>query len=235
MSKYQFCFAAPYSPKPFRFPRRSSTTTCLTIIRCAQPSFSSGAVPRPQGSPLNSSLGESPVASSIGGSGHVNGFGSNSGSRGGSGGDHASDRQGDDGFENLREEVAVALRAGRLSPNEVRRLIALESGPLGPLCKLFPGLRDRLVANPLFITQLAVELLVGVVSKTIAEVAARCDRFFQEFAHYLSDIALEIVTDASLVWLLSPTARLTDPSGKGWLSGKSKLLDEDFAECDVSY
>mmetsp|Transcript_7652 Transcript_7652/g.23174 ORF Transcript_7652/g.23174 Transcript_7652/m.23174 type:complete len:208 (+) Transcript_7652:736-1359(+) len=56
-----------------------------------------------------------------------------------------------------------------------------------------------------------VELAIGFGSKTLVEVQSRGERFWKEFDFYLSDIALEIVGDFALVWLLSPAMRFAPP------------------------
>lgn len=77
---------------------------------------------------------------------------------------------------------------------------------LGWLASRWPGLRNRLAANRRLALQMVVEISVGVVTKTLAELQGRGERFWKEFDFYLSDIALEVFGDALLVWLLSPVA-----------------------------
>jgi Protein RETICULATA-related len=64
-----------------------------------------------------------------------------------------------------------------------------------------------------------VELSVGIVTKTLAEVSMRGDRFWKEFDLYTSDLALEIVGDTMLVWLLSPAATFLPAARAGSMSG----------------
>jgi hypothetical protein len=109
--------------------------------------------------------------------------------------------------ESLSSDVLAAVVAGRVPPDVLARVLAVEAWPLvGALARAWPALRNRLVANSLFPLQMGVELTVGVVTKTLAEVSMRGDRFWKEFDFYTSDLALEVVGDAMLVWLLSPAA-----------------------------
>lgn len=66
----------------------------------------------------------------------------------------------------------------------------------------------------------SVELAIGFATKTFAEVKTRGDKFWKEFDFYLSDIALELVGDFSLVWLLSPAVHFGPPAAAGSLGGK---------------
>lgn len=124
----------------------------------------------------------------------------------------------DDGHGSFDPEVLAVLRAaGRdlsslpsdarfATAAQVRRLLAVEATPLiGWLARMWPALRNRLMANERLPIQLGVELCVGFITKTLAEVQGRGKRFWKEFDFYLSDVALELVGDAMLVWLLCPT------------------------------
>lgn len=90
---------------------------------------------------------------------------------------------------------------------------------IGALARVWPALRNRLVANKRLPIQIGVELTVGFVTKTLAELRGRGDKFWREFDFYLSDIALELVGDAMLVWLLSPTAVFASTARKSGIGG----------------
>lgn len=106
----------------------------------------------------------------------------------------------------ISPDVRAAVAAGRVGADVLARVLAVEAIPLlGGLAGAWPGLRNRLVANSRLPLQMGVELTVGIVTKTLAEVSMRGDRFWKEFDFYMSDLALEIVGDAMLVWLLSPS------------------------------
>ena len=161
-----------------------------------------------------------------GGSG-VGGAGSGSCGRygGGGGGGGGGGDDGDDGdvdpelgavlrresrpLSSLPRDVRIAVEAGTVTAAELARVFVVERiFIIGALARAFPALRNRLVANPRFLTIMAVELVLGVVSKTAAEMRQRGSQFWKEFDFYLSDIALEVVGDFALVWLLSPSLTL---------------------------
>lgn len=123
--------------------------------------------------------------------------------------------------DSLAYDVREAVLTGGITAEELARVLALEDIPLlGALLRAWPALRNRLVANPRFAIQLGVELLVGFVTKTVAEIEARASRFWNEFNFYLSDLALELVGDAMLVWLLCPCATFALASRNGWFASK---------------
>jgi hypothetical protein len=120
----------------------------------------------------------------------------------------------------LPADVRAAILEGRVLPDVLSRVLRVESLPvIGALARLWPALRNRLVANARFPMQLGVELSVGIVTKTLAEVSMRGDRFWKEFDLYTSDLALEIVGDTMLVWLLSPAATFLPAARAGSMSG----------------
>lgn len=207
------CFAAPVALRDIQ--RRSRPATSARAPRCAQQSFDRGSVPGVSDAASASLSDTNPlgaVAAVAGGS--IPGAPASPTWPGGSGSGDS-----DEPLHGLDATLAAAVRAGRVSSDEARRYLALESGLLRGICALIPGLRDRLAANPLFFTQLAVELFVGCVSKMTAEISARGDRLRAEAALVASDMALEIATDVSLVWLLSPRLRIAASSAGGFLAG----------------
>jgi len=110
------------------------------------------------------------------------------------------------GVSSLPEEFQRKVGEGSLAVKDLKRLLIIEKIPLiGALASRWPGLRSRLVANPRFMSVMAVELVIGFFSKSAAEVKQRGRNFWSEFDFYLSDIMLELVGDFALVWLLSPT------------------------------
>lgn len=134
---------------------------------------------------------------------------SNSGS--GDDGNNDGGNEGDqDGDSDDREELVRSLRlteaeGKEATLDELRNLKSASKTPLlGSLALNWPPLRNRLAANRRLYLQLGVEITVGCVTKTVAEVQGRGERFWKEFDFYLSDMALEIFGDALLVWLLSP-------------------------------
>lgn len=122
-------------------------------------------------------------------------------------------------FGSLPADVQAAVRAGTADVQLVRRVVEVEAlWVIGALAKMWPGLRNRLVANRRLPIQLGVELTVGSISKTLAELQGRGDAFWSEFDFYLSDLALELVGDAMLVWLLCPVAAFAATANPGFLA-----------------
>jgi hypothetical protein len=170
---------------------------------------------------------------------------------GGSGGtrkrDHHGDGHGDDddgrcvlpeievlldrearSVSSLPTEFQSKIFDGSLEPLELERFFNIEKMFfLGAIARIWPAFRSRLVANPRFLSVMAVELIIGFFSKTAAEMRQRGDSFWSEFDFYLSDIMLELVGDFALVWLLSPTLAVfqASPRTSSILSALSSQLE----------
>ncbi|GMH39518.1 hypothetical protein BSKO_07416 [Bryopsis sp. KO-2023] len=110
-------------------------------------------------------------------------------------------------MKDLPKDMQAAMQNGILTVDHVTQWLAIIATPiLAPICRAVPGFRDRVMGNPRFLLQVCLELFVGVVAKTIAEKEARKENFYKEMPFVLSDLALEVLGDFSLVWLLSSKA-----------------------------
>mmetsp|Transcript_24726 Transcript_24726/g.97643 ORF Transcript_24726/g.97643 Transcript_24726/m.97643 type:complete len:349 (-) Transcript_24726:3327-4373(-) len=187
---------------------------------------------RRDGAPLPDQFGWEGVEETDAGAGAgAGGVGSAGGGGGGSGGSGGESGGSDAGLPlemlailnaagrspgSLPQEILEALSSGRANAKHLENFLRIDSTPfLGPLAKAFTGLRDRLVLNMRFWMVVCVELAIGFGSKTFVEVKVRGERFWKEFDFYLSDIALELVGDFALVWLLSPAMRFASPPVAG--------------------
>ncbi|KAL0037823.1 hypothetical protein WJX79_000567 [Trebouxia sp. C0005] len=116
----------------------------------------------------------------------------------------------------LPADMQAALARGALLTSDVRLWLKLVSTPLvGSLCKLLPAFRSRMLGNPRFLMVLAIEEAIGVAAKWSAEKSSRKDKFWKEFDFVLSDMALEVIGDFAVVWLLSPTRSFTPRAKSG--------------------
>ena len=117
----------------------------------------------------------------------------------------------------LPKDITAAVIAGRVGASEVAAWAAMYTGFFRKLFAamwLGPGVRNRIMANDRFMLVMALELAIGCVSKMAAEWRERNSRgaFWKELDFVASDMALEIIGDFTLVYLLSPFAATRAPS-----------------------
>ncbi|XAR54387.1 hypothetical protein NMG60_11029490 [Bertholletia excelsa] len=154
------------------------------------------------------------------------GGGGNAGNGGGnygSGGDGGED--GDAGEKNRREatlalgevgrsldsipkDLAAAIERGKIPGTIVYRYFELEKSPVFRWLLQFGGFKERLLADDLFLTKVAIECGVGIFTKTAAELERRREKFTKELDFVFADVVMAIIADFMLVWLPAPTVSL---------------------------
>ena len=151
-----YSFSLKLNPPPLSYTR----TPITAIFRPTHPSF------RP---------------SAAGGSG---GAGDGGGGGGGGGGDYGDGNGGDErerikvealraleeagrSAESLPEDMAAAVAAGRLPAEIVRRYLELEKSAVFRWLLGFGGFRERLLADDIFLTKVAIECGVGIFTKVL--------------------------------------------------------------------
>lgn len=75
----------------------------------------------------------------------------------------------------------------------------------------FDGFKERLLADDLFLTKVAIECGVGIFTKTAAEWERRRKIFTKELDFVFVDVVMAIIADFMLVWLPAPTVSLRPP------------------------
>lgn len=153
-----------------------------------------------------------------GGGGYNSGGG---GGGGGGGGEDASDKNKREALLALKEigrslnslpsDLAVAIGAGRIPGLIVHRYVELEKSAVFRWLLQFGGFKERLLADDLFLTKVAIECGVGIFTKTAAELERRRDKFTKELDFVFADVVMAIIADFMLVWLPAPTVSLQPP------------------------
>ncbi|KAL0429223.1 UNVERIFIED_CONTAM: protein RETICULATA-RELATED 4, chloroplastic [Sesamum radiatum] len=111
-------------------------------------------------------------------------------------------------LDSIPKDLAAAIEAGRIPGSIVYRFFELEKSPfLGWLLR-FGGFKERLLADDLFMTKVAIECGVGIFTKTAAELEKRRENFSKELDFVFADVVMAIVADFMLVWLPAPTVSL---------------------------
>ncbi|KAK4414497.1 protein RETICULATA-RELATED 4, chloroplastic [Sesamum alatum] len=111
-------------------------------------------------------------------------------------------------LDSIPKDLAAAIEAGRIPGSIVYRFLELEKSPfLGWLLR-FGGFKERLLADDLFLTKVAIECGVGIFTKTAAELEKRRENFSKELDFVFADVVMAIVADFMLVWLPAPTVSL---------------------------
>ncbi|KAK4372137.1 hypothetical protein RND71_007521 [Anisodus tanguticus] len=173
-------------------------------------------LPRTTSFPIFSTLSNHSGDSNIGGAGGGGGGGS------GGGGDKDDENAGERNkkeammalaeaertLDTLPKDLALAIEAGKIPQAIVHRFLELEKAPMLRWLLGFGGFRERLLADDLFLTKVAIECGIGIFTKSAAELEKRRENFSKELDFVFSDVVMAIVADFMLVWLPAPTVIL---------------------------
>ncbi|GAA0154927.1 hypothetical protein LIER_12770 [Lithospermum erythrorhizon] len=141
-----------------------------------------------------------------GGSSGSGGGGGGSGGGGSSGNDdddeHAGNKnreeammalaEGGRSLESIPKDLAGAIEDGRIPASIVDRFLELQKSPIMRWLIQFGGFRERLLADDLFLTKVAIECGVGIFTKTAAELEKRKENFSKELDFVFADVILEV-------------------------------------------
>lgn len=129
-------------------------------------------------------------------------------------------------LSNIPDDLAFAIESGDIPAMVVHRYFGLENSPVLGWLLRFGGFKERLLADDLFLTKVAIECGVGIFAKTAAELAGRQENFTKELDFVFADLAMAIIADFMLVWLPAPTVPLRPP-----LSVNAGYLNKFFYAC----
>ncbi|XP_027356228.1 protein RETICULATA-RELATED 4, chloroplastic-like [Abrus precatorius] len=176
----------------------------------------------------------------FGGGGDGHGHGGSFGGHGGGGGHGDGHEDGNGGenealvllaaagksLESVPADLATAIKEGKIPAAVVSRFLELEKSPFFRWLLQFPGFKERLLADDLFLAKVAMECGVGVFTKTAAEYDRRRENFFNELEIVFADVVMAILADFMLVYLPAPTVALRPP-----LAGSAGPIAKFFHSC----
>ena len=128
-------------------------------------------------------------------------------------------------LESLPADLTMALKENRLPLDVAQRYLDLSKNAFFSWLMQFAGFRERLLADPGFMVKVAIEVGIGICTKTTAEYTKRGDNFQSQLDFVAANIMMALVADFMLVWLPAPTY---SPNKKPASPG---LLAKMFAGC----
>ncbi|XBI48826.1 hypothetical protein VPH35_112489 [Triticum aestivum] len=91
-------------------------------------------------------------------------------------------------LSSLPVDLAAAVEGGRVTGDIVRCFAEMERSPLLHWLVGFRGFRERLLADDLFLSKLAMEMGVGMIAKNAAEYEKRRENFVKEIDVIIADV-----------------------------------------------
>eukprot|EP00171_Calliarthron_tuberculosum_P006851 IDg6851t1 len=168
----------------------------------------------------------------------------NSGGRGRDGGDRTSDealtallRSKNASLSDVPSDVLRAYQRGLIGLHHVGNLLAARANVFSRyLMTLGGGMRNRFLADKLFLLKIAIEEGIGVFGKLSAEWEQRRERFWVESEFVFANLLSAVLADFALVYLPAPSVRLTTiKTGSGfghWLASLTASLPTGVFQSD---
>jgi hypothetical protein len=107
--------------------------------------------------------------------------------------------------ETLPAELAQAFKDGKLPAEMLQRYLDLSKNPFFAWLMSFGGFRERLLADPSFMIKVAIEVGIGICTKTTAEYTKRGENFNSQLDFVFANLVMALIADFMLVWLPAPT------------------------------
>jgi len=130
--------------------------------------------------------------------------------------------------ETLPAELAQALKDGKLPAEILQRYLDMSKNPFFAWLMSFGGFRERLLADPSFMIKVAIEVGIGICTKTTAEYAKRGENFNSQLDFVFANLVMALIADFMLVWLPAPTFAA---GGAAAASKAPNALARIFAGC----
>jgi hypothetical protein len=137
------------------------------------------------------------------------GNGGGDGDNGGNGAGPAAALLAGRAIESLPAELATAFKDGRLPAEMLERYLDMSKKPVFGWLMQFAGFRERLLADPGFLVKVAIEVGIGICTKSTAEYTKRGENFSSQLDFVTANVIMALVADFMLVWLPAPTFSTT--------------------------
>lgn len=186
-----------------------------------------------------------------GGSGDSSGgSGSSSGGSGGEG--EAADDQPDDealgtllsarnaSLSDVPADILGAYHNGYIGLDAISNFLTANSNFLSRLLmRCGSGMRNRFLADKLFLLKIMIEEGIGVVGKLSAEYQQRRSDFWLQKEFVFANLVTAVLADFALVYLPAPSIALTRATGqtgiRAWLANLSTTLPSNIFQTDRAF
>ncbi|KAL3156509.1 hypothetical protein ABBQ38_000808 [Trebouxia sp. C0009 RCD-2024] len=108
--------------------------------------------------------------------------------------------------------MGSSIKHGTVSQDQLQQYMQLEQHPLIRYLLYCPGMKERLLGDSAFLAKLAIEVGMGMVTKIIAELEQREEKFLVELYLVIANVFMSLITDIMLLWIPAPRANLSTPA-----------------------
>lgn len=140
-------------------------------------------------------------------------------------------------LSDIPADILAAYREGLIGLTAVANYFIAHANILSRvLMRAGPGMRNRFLADKLFLLKIMIEEGIGVFGKLSAEYEQRRSEFWRQGEFVFANLITAILADFALVYLPAPSVALQRISGeKGfgtWLANLSTILPSNIFQTD---
>lgn len=135
-------------------------------------------------------------------------------------------------------DVLAAYRADLIPLSAMSNYLVARANPLSRILLPIGPMRDRFLADRLFLLKILIEEGIGLFGKLSAEYQQRRSNFWKESEFVATNVIIALLADFALVFLPAPSLSLSGPSAKissgfsSWLSRLSTDLPSNIFQTD---
>lgn len=115
----------------------------------------------------------------------------------------------DRSLDSLPSDIAQCIKHGTASRPLLQQYLQWEEKKLFRCLLRVPGIRERLLGDSSFLTKLAIEVGMGVVTKLVAEYRKRPTKFMLELDLVFANVIMSLLADVMLIWIPAPRASVS--------------------------
>lgn len=141
-------------------------------------------------------------------------------------------------INDLPKEILTAYRSKIIPLWAVSNYLVARANPLSRIMLPIGAMRDRFLADKLFLLKILIEEGIGLCGKLSAEYQQRRSAFWKEGEFVFANVLIALLADFALVFFPAPSLSLNRPSSassKGftaWLSRMSSDLPSNIFQTD---
>jgi hypothetical protein len=113
-------------------------------------------------------------------------------------------------WNDIPPDVREAFQKGIVSAAVIKNYVYATSNPISRFLmnRTTTGMRERFLADNLFLTKILIEEGLGICGKLSAEYEVRRGRFFDEIDFVFANVVMALLADFALVYFPAPSVRL---------------------------
>lgn len=139
-------------------------------------------------------------------------------------------------LSDIPADIMAAYRNGMITLDAIANFLTAQANVLSRyLMRAGPGMRNRFLADKLFLLKILIEEGIGICGKLSAEYEQRRSEFWKQGEFVFANLITAILADFALVYLPAPSVALTRAEGTGfgaWISNLSTTLPSNIFQTD---